>query len=145
MRPVIGIFTYDILLAVRRRRPGVVETPEKRQPVTYIHVDRSAASCIARVHKHFPSNEASELLRGRVQVINLWRPILRPALDWPLAYCDCRTVDIDKDLIPSALVHYDHDGQNVVSRYNPEHRWVYRSAMDPEDLVLIKMSALYLD
>lgn len=108
-------------------------------------MDRTPASCVARVHKHFPPDEALELLRGRFQVINLWRPILHPAVDWPLAFCDYRSVNIDNDFLPSALVHSDHDGQNILLKYNPEHRWVYKNAMAPEDVVLIKMSALCLD
>ena len=38
-------------------------------------------------------DEADELLKGRVQVINLWRPIKGPLQDAPLALCDARTVD----------------------------------------------------
>ena len=34
-------------------------------------------------------DEAEELLKGRVQVINLWRPIFdEPLQDAPLAVCD---------------------------------------------------------
>jgi len=40
----------------------------------------------------FASDEAEELLRGRVQIINLWRPIRGPLRDAPLAVCDASTV-----------------------------------------------------
>ena len=42
-----------------------------------------------RVREHLP-DEADELLKGRVQVINLWRPIRGPVRDTPLAMLDGR-------------------------------------------------------
>ncbi len=36
--------------------------------------------------------DAEELQKGRVQIINLWRPIRGPLRDSPLAVCDARTV-----------------------------------------------------
>ena len=45
-------------------------------------------------------DEAEELLKGRVQVINLWRPIRGPLQDAPLAVCDARTVAFE-DLVPA--------------------------------------------
>ena len=134
------LVTYSRMtpLAIRRRRPGSLETPEDRRPVIYVHVDRSPASCIARVRKHFPPEEAEELLKGRVQLINLWRP-LTPALDWPMAFCDYRSIDPKRDVVPSTLAHKDHDGYNMLSVYHPDHRWYYRSGMMPDDLVMIKM------
>jgi len=134
------------LPAIRRRRPGTTDDDQqKRQPVPLVHSDRTTASSIARVHKHAPPSEVEDLLRGRWQIINIWRPISHPAVDWPLAFCDYRSVNPGKDLVVLALVHNEHDGENYHLKYNPEHRWVYKRAMDPEDVVLIKWSVLCLD
>ena len=65
--------------------------------------------------------EAEELLKGRVQVINLWRPILdEPLRDAPLAVCDSRTVESD-DLVPSDLVYRERIGETYSVKYNPGH------------------------
>src|SRR6202166_658586 len=58
-----------------------------RQPATRVHVDQTDATGPNRVREHLP-DEAEELLKGRVQVINLWRPIRGPLRDAPLAMLD---------------------------------------------------------
>ncbi|GBE81535.1 predicted protein [Sparassis crispa] len=124
---------------IRRRRPGEIEdTPQKRQPVAQVHVDQTTASAIARVHRHLPESDAPTRLRRRFQIINLWRPIAYPALDWPLALCDYRHVDRKVDLEPTTLKYPDRDGETFGVKYNPNHRWKYMRGMTPEELVLIK-------
>jgi len=124
---------------LRRRRPGQKEgIPGKRQPVSQTHVDQTTPSSIARVHRHLPADEAPKLLEKRFQIINLWRPIKHVALDWPLALCDFRSVDVTKDLIPVALVYPDREGETYSVRYNPNQRWKYLRGMDPDEIVLIK-------
>jgi hypothetical protein len=78
---------------VRRRVPGVQDRDSgaPRQPVPRVHVDHTERSGPQRVRDLLPG-EADELLRGRVQVINVWRPIRGPLKDTPLAVCDASTV-----------------------------------------------------
>ncbi|RXW22267.1 hypothetical protein EST38_g3574 [Candolleomyces aberdarensis] len=103
---------------IRRQRPGEIDdTPQKRQPVSQVHVDQTTKASIARVHRHLPAEDAPRLLEKRFQIINLWRPINVPALRWPLALCDYRSVDPSKDPLPVAL---------------------YLRGMTPEEAVLIK-------
>ena len=45
---------------------------------------------------------------------------------------------MDKDLKEATLIFNVGDKQMVYVTYNPMHRWVYKSAMDPEDFVLFK-------
>ncbi|KAL0959114.1 hypothetical protein HGRIS_014410 [Hohenbuehelia grisea] len=124
---------------IRRRRPEDKEdTPDKRQPVSQAHVDQTTPSSIARVHRHLPADEAPKLLEKRFQIINLWRPISHIALDWPLALCDFRSVDIKQDLIPVALVYPDREGETYGVRHNPNQKWNYLRGMDPDEIVLIK-------
>ena len=132
---------YDILPAIRRRRPGVVDDgPMNRQPVPLIHVDQTTESAIARLRMHLPSDQAEALLQGRFQIVNMWRPISHPAVDWPLALCDYRSLDVDEDLMEVTLKFAKREGKNYSVKYNPKHHWVYKSAMDPKDFVLFKMS-----
>ncbi len=82
-------------------------------------------------------DEAEALLRGRVQIINLWRPLHGPLWDAPLAVCDARTVH-PADLIPSDLVYPERVGETYSVTYNPSHRWYYLSAMQPDEALLLK-------
>jgi len=62
-----------------------------------------------RVREHLP-DEADELLKGRVQVINLWRPIRGPVRDTPLAMCDGTTVAA-ANLVASDLIYPNRRGE----------------------------------
>lgn len=124
---------------VRRHMPGEKEdTPEKRQPVPRVHVDQTPSSARRRVEMHLPAEDVPHLLNRRFQIINLWRPIAVPALEWPLALCDFRSIDYQKDLVPSALKYPDRDGETFGVKFNPDHKWKYLRGMQPDELVLIK-------
>ncbi len=130
------VFIFDH--TVRRRVRGVDDrAPDApRQPATRVHVDHTERSGPQRVRDFF-GDEAEELLRGRVQVVNLWRPIRGPLRDAPLAVCDARTVAAG-DLVPSDLVYRDRVGETYAVTYNPAHRWFYVPAMQPDEALLLK-------
>jgi hypothetical protein len=130
------VFIFDH--TVRRRVRGAEDrvTGQPRQPVPRVHVDHTAKSGPQRVRDFF-GDEADALLRGRVQVINLWRPIRGPLRDAPLAVGDARTV-ASNDLIPSDLVYRDRVGETYAVRFNPAHRWYYAPAMQADEALLIK-------
>ncbi|KAF8814345.1 hypothetical protein BYT27DRAFT_7179504 [Phlegmacium glaucopus] len=129
----VEIFDHKI----RHRRPGEGESDELSQPAADAHVDQTTAAAIAQVHKHLPA-EASKLLERRCQIINLWRPIDNPAVDWPLALCDNRSVDITRDTFPVAIIFADREGETLAVKYNENHKWKYLHGMTPEEFVLIK-------
>ena len=101
------------------------------------HVDQTNKSSVARVHRHLPAADVPKLLRGRFQIINLWRPIANPAIDWPLALCDYRSV-AQNDGFPVALIYPDYEGETLGIKYNPNHKWKYLHGMTPDEVVLIK-------
>ncbi|KAF9235951.1 hypothetical protein BU15DRAFT_50722 [Melanogaster broomeanus] len=124
---------------IRRRRPGEADdSPDKRQPVALVHVDQTTASSTARVHRHLPPSDAPALLKRRFQIINLWRPLSHVALDWPLALCDFRSVDVKKDMVPVALIYPNREGETYGVRFNEGHKWKYMRGMEPDEYVLIK-------
>ena len=126
-------------LAIRRRRPGEADdSADRRQPVSQVHVDQTTASAIARVHRHLPASEVPKLLENRFQIINLWRPIATPTLDWPLALCDYRSIDLKHEVIPVKLIFPDREGETLGVKYSENHKWKYLSGMTPEEFVLIK-------
>jgi hypothetical protein len=106
-------------------------------PVSQVHVDQTTASATARVYRHLAS-DADSLVKCRFQIINLWRPILHTALDWPLALCDYWSIDTKEDLVPVALVYPDREGETFGVKYNPNHQWKYIRGMEPDEGVLIK-------
>ncbi len=131
------VFIFDHTL--RRRVAGVstdrtADAP--RQPVARVHVDHTVRSGPQRVRDLLP-DEASILLRGRVQIINLWRPIVAPLLDSPLAVADAESV-APEDLIPSDLVYPHRLGEIYSVRFSPVHRWYYAPEMERDEALLIK-------
>lgn len=131
------VFIFDHVQ--RKRIPGVRDYSRSgpRQPASRVHVDHTARSGPQRVRDLLP-DEADELLKGRVQVINLWRPIRGPLQDSPLALCDSRTVAAD-DLVPSDLVYKDRVGETYSVTYNPAHRWYYAPELRRDEALLLKI------
>lgn len=129
------VFIFDH--TVRRRIAGSDDRRDgPRQPVTRVHVDHTAKSGPQRVRDLLP-DAAEDLLRGRVQVINLWRPLRGPLLDSPLAVADATTVPLD-DLVPSDLIYPDRVGETYQVYYRPEHRWYYYPRMGADEALLLK-------
>lgn len=129
------VFIFDH--TVRRRVPGSRDRgPGPRQPALRVHVDHTARSAPQRVRALLP-DDAEHLLRNRVQVLNLWRPIRWPVRDAPLAVADARSV-APADLVPADLVHRDRVGESYAVTFNPAHVWFYVSEMRPEEGLLFK-------
>lgn len=130
------VFVFDA--TVRRRVPGVADRwgGGPRQPVPRVHVDHTERSGPQRVRDLLP-DEADELLRGRVQVINVWRPIRGPLKDTPLAVCDARSVKPEQ-LVPSDLVYRDRVGETYSVTFDPRHRWFYAPDMATDEALLLK-------
>jgi hypothetical protein len=92
------------------------------------------------VHRHLPEGDVPALLTKRYQIINLWRPISHVALDWPLALCDFRSINYKTggDLVPSALVYPDREGETFSVKFSESHKWKYFKGLQPDEGVLIK-------
>ena len=125
---------------IRRRVVGGIDrspgTP--RQPVTSVHNDYTVKSGPQRV-RDLMGEEAEELLRHRFEIVNLWRPILGPLRDAPLAVCDATSVAF-ADFVPSDLVYRDRTGETYRVQYNPAHRWFYVPEMRRDEALLLKIA-----
>jgi len=130
------VFIFDHTL--RRRIAGSEDRNASlpRQPVPRVHVDHTARSGPQRV-RDLLADEAELLLRGRVQIINLWRPLFGPLQDHPLAVADARSVAAS-DLVPTDLVYPHRVGETYAVRYNAAHRWFYVPAMRTDEALLLK-------
>jgi len=117
---------------------GVEDTPETRQPVSRVHVDQTPESAIRRVRRHDP-DQAEDLLKGRVQLINIWRPLRGPVQDVPLAVADYRSLSTPADFTPCDLIYSPEQiGETFVVNHNPQHKWYYLSEMQPSEALLLK-------
>ncbi|KAJ9157549.1 hypothetical protein NKR23_g180 [Pleurostoma richardsiae] len=105
-------------------------------PATHPHVDQSIPGAISRVRRHM-GDEADSLLKGRVRIINIWRP-LETVNAWPLAFCDGRTVQ-QADLVACDIVRRRYVGETYFGMYNPSQRWYYSSGLGCDDLILLKI------
>ena len=123
---------------IRRRIPGATDrtTGIPRQPVPRVHNDYTVKSGPQRV-RDLLGEDASDLLRRRFSVVNVWRPIRGPVQDAPLAVADAQSVDGD-DLVATDLIYPDRTGEIYYVKYNPSHRWFYASAMRQDEVMLIK-------
>jgi hypothetical protein len=130
------VFIFDH--TVRKRVAGAPDVRDgtPRQPATRVHVDQTDLSGRNRVFEHLPE-EANELLKGRAQVINLWRPIRGPLRDAPLAMCDGQSVE-PGDLIASDLIYPNRSGETYSVKYNANHRWFYFPEMTADEALLLK-------
>jgi hypothetical protein len=129
------VFIFDH--TVRRRIWGAEDRRGGlRQPVARVHVDHTERSGPQRVRDLLP-DEAEDLLSGRVQIINLWRPIRGPVHDAPLAVCDALSVK-SSDLVPSELVYPNRVGETYAVVFDPAHRWFYVPEMQADETLLLK-------
>ncbi|PNP60305.1 hypothetical protein THARTR1_00329 [Trichoderma harzianum] len=130
------IFIFDH--TIRRHNPddstGTTDAA-LRGPVQRVHIDQSYTAAASRVPFHLPE-EAEELSKGRVQIINVWRPIKQVQRD-PLAIAEADSV-AEEDLVPIGLIYPNRNGETLSVRYNEGHKWFYKSGLTPEEVLLIK-------
>lgn len=163
---------------LRQRLPGVKKVhifdhtirrrtkDSPRQPVQQVHVDQTPGAAEVRVRRHLPHDEAEQLLQGRYQIINVWRPIENPASDTPLAVIDWRSTS-PGDFIPVDLMYptradsamddddrgkeklpdeqnwfstegYEVRGETLGVAASDKHKFFYMKDMTPDEVMLLK-------
>jgi hypothetical protein len=157
-----GIKRVEVFDHTIRRR--IKDSP--RQPVQQVHVDQSPGAAEVRVRRHLPADEVEDLLKGRYQIINVWRPIENPASDFPLAVIDWRSTS-PSDFIPVDLLYprrdsldaddddrgketlpdsesftstegYEVKGETLAVAPNEKHKFFYVKDMTPDEVMLLK-------
>jgi hypothetical protein len=114
-------------------------------PVEGAHNDYTLSSGPRRIREVLEENDALKLIDHRAALINLWRPIVGPVQDHPLAICHARTTKIE-DFIPTTIQHFLEDdletphltGEIYSFRHNDDHRWFAVSDMQPDEVILLK-------
>ncbi|EJC98947.1 methyltransferase [Fomitiporia mediterranea MF3/22] len=131
------VFIFDHTIRRNYGDSTVGSDPKVRGPVDRVHIDQTFDASVARVHRHLGA-DAERLLKGRVRIINVWRPINAPVAHNPLAVADYRTLNTTKDLIPVRFIYPDRVGGTFSVKYAPELTWYYLSGQTPEEVTLIK-------
>lgn len=116
-----------------------------REPVDGAHNDYTLNSGPRRIREILEDNNTLELIDHRAALINLWRPIVGPVQDHPLAVCHARTTDI-ADFIPTKIQHFQEGNLETPSlvgeiysfQYSDAHRWFSVSDMQPDEAFLLK-------
>lgn len=116
-----------------------------RAPVDQVHNDYTEHSGPKRAREILAAAGRTDLAGRHVAFVNLWRPIVGPILDNPLAVCDARSVDT-ADLVGTEILHFGEDdltlprhrGDVQSVRYNDAQRWHYVAAMEPAEFLLLK-------
>jgi len=137
----VVVFDHNQRSAARaaRGQPGV------RTPVDAAHNDYTPVSGPRRAAEILAAAGRPAYTGQRMALINLWRPIIGPVQDVPLAVCDARSASPD-DFVPTDIHHFAeddlerprHSGEIYSVRFNARHRWFYASNMQPSEVLLLK-------
>lgn len=111
-------------------------------PGRYAHIDYSDLSGPQTARQMLGEDpDAEELMKGRFQIINLWRAISAPPQDCPLCVADATSVEVD-DLVISHIMlgppGKEMRLQTNMVTHNPAHRWVYFSGMGRDELLMFR-------
>lgn len=137
----VFVFDHNVRSRPRSRRgePGI------REPVEGAHNDYTLDSGPRRVREILAENGAGRLEGHRAALINVWRPIVGPVQDHPLAVCDARSAELD-DFMPTEIQHFGeddletprHSGEIYSFRHRERHRWYYAPDMQPDEVLFLK-------
>ncbi|KAF7128316.1 hypothetical protein CNMCM5793_002858 [Aspergillus hiratsukae] len=99
--------------------------------------NQTEASAVRRTRASFPPEYAERLLAGRVQMLNLWRPINGPVENHPLAVCDGSSYDPSK-LLEADIIREKYTGHMMYALYDPGMAWYYMSRQRDDEVVIFK-------
>lgn len=137
----VVVFDHNQRSAVRaaRGQPGI------RMPVDASHNDYTPQSGPRRAREILADAGRPPYAGHRMALINVWRPIIGPVQDVPLAVCDARSTTA-ADFVATDIHHFGeddlehprHSGEIYSVVYNPAHRWYYASDMQRDEVLLLK-------
>lgn len=72
--------------------------------------------------------------------LSAWRPLFGPCEDFPLAFCDYRSVNADTDLEKTDIVYPNLESESFSVYHNKMHKWYFLSKMMPSEVILLKQA-----
>jgi hypothetical protein len=116
---------------------SIIRCVRIRDRCAALHNDYTDASAARRLEDLLSVGEAAQRLARRYAIVNIWRPLVGPVLNSPLACCDATTLSA-QDLVASERRAQDRVGELELVIYSPRHRWFYYPEMQPSEVLLIK-------
>ncbi len=117
---------------VRGNQGGKRGTIEVELPSDMMHCDLTEKAALEALEHAMPGTP-----QGRVLQINVWRPIIGPLTNLPLAVCDGRSLD-PASCVVTDLVRPDFASEFVTLEYDPGQRWSYLPAMGSDEVIVFK-------
>ncbi|KFY73892.1 hypothetical protein V499_06060 [Pseudogymnoascus sp. VKM F-103] len=132
-----AVFVFDYTRRCSIPPPEGLSKSEVRLPGTIAHIDQTPMAALGRAKLHL-GEKYEKYLKGRMQLINIWRPLIDIIEESPLAFCDSRTVS-SANLVAADLVYPHHIGEKYDVLWGENQRWYYLDKMRSDECVLIKM------
>lgn len=110
-----------------------------RRPVRKVHIDQSPLGVYRRVKRYVSEHAAEEMVAGRLRVrlVNVWRPLVGPVADHPLAVAESLTID-EADLVKVKHIYPDSIRETYAVKYSPSQRFWYWSQMSTSEVLLLQ-------
>ncbi|CAF3508865.1 unnamed protein product [Rotaria sp. Silwood1] len=113
-----------------------------RNPAFDPHVDSDSSGIRKKVKEILGEEEADNVMQNRYQAINVWRPFGPNAIiDKPLAICDYRSIDVEKDvhLIELRGSINTSTAYTITRSTQDTHVWYYLSQMRSNEMFIFKI------
>lgn len=125
---------------VRKRHPDYptekATVVKHEQPAAVAHTDYTRGGAVQQLKGSFPGQE-EHFLDKEYDMINIWKPLVGPNDDWPLALCDYSTIQ-PSDIVHADVLHVDRVTENQLLYPNEQQRWYYVENQRPNDLILFR-------
>ena len=128
----VHIFDHTL----RASDSSIRESKNLREPATLVHNDYTVKSGFNCLRENL-EDEVENLLQQRFQIINIWRPLVDPVINFPLVLCDARSID-RADLVDAERRARHHTGEILLAAYSSDQRWYYYPEMRPDEVLLFK-------
>lgn len=112
---------------------------EGRPPSYHVHCDYNRYSASKRLRELLGAEQAARWLAGALAIVNVWRP-LAVVERAPIGFIRPRSM-APRDWVEVDIVFPDRRGQIRGVAYDPDHEWVWLSAMRPSEAALFTVYA----
>ena len=116
---------------VRGNQGGRRGSVEVELPSDMMHCDLTEKAALEALAQVMPGAQ------GRVLQINIWRPIVGPLTNLPLAVCDGRSL-APENCVLTDLVRPDFVSEFITLEHHPDQRWRYFPAMGTDEIIVFK-------